>query len=98
MGVAMRRNWFPCAAGLAAFLILSSAALARPAGTLPIPGYGAAKAVPGAKELPNPNVTYKVIFDIGKSAPKIDQVNPGLIVVARYFNTLAEHGVPADHL
>lgn len=93
----MNRYWFACAAVLAASLVCSSTALARPAGTLPIPGYGAANPVPGAKELPNPNLTYKVVFDIAKAASKVDQVNPGLIVVARYFNTLAEHGVPADH-
>jgi intracellular sulfur oxidation DsrE/DsrF family protein len=37
-----------------------------------------------------------VVFDIGKAAPKIDDVNPGLATVARYLNTLAKNGVPAD--
>lgn len=64
---------------------------------LPIPGEGAAKEVPGAKELPKPNMDYKVVFDIAKAAPKVDEVNPGLVTVARYVNTLAEHGVRADH-
>jgi len=64
---------------------------------LPVPGYEAAKDVPGARELPDPSMTYKVVFDIGKAAPKIDDVNPGLLGVARYLNTLAKYGVPADH-
>ncbi len=47
--------------------------------------------------LPNPNIVYKVVFDIGKAAPKIDEVNPGLVSIARYLNTLAKNSVPADH-
>ena len=47
--------------------------------------------------MPDPNMTYKVVFDITKAAPKIDDLNPGLTVVARYFNTLAQRGVPANH-
>ena len=53
--------------------------------------------IPGAHELPKPDMTYKVLFDIKNPAPKVDEVNPGLIVVARYVNTLAANGVPADH-
>ena len=64
---------------------------------LAVPGYPAAKDVPGAKELPNPNTTYKVVFDIGKSADSPDQVNPGLIGVARFVNTLSKYGVPMSH-
>ena len=68
-----------------------------PAQTLAIPGGPVARDVPGAKDLPNPKVTYKVVFDIAKGAPKIDDVNPGLELVVRYVNTLAKYGVPADH-
>lgn len=79
----------------AAVLIAFSGALA--AQTLAIPGGDVAKEVPGSKELPDPNVTYKVVFDIAKGAPKIDDVNPALNMVVRYVNTLAKNGVPADH-
>jgi intracellular sulfur oxidation DsrE/DsrF family protein len=72
-------------------------AQSRPAGNLPVAGYGAARDVPGAHELPDPSMTYKVVFDIGKAAPKPEDVNPGLVTVARYLNTLAQYGVPADH-
>src|ERR1700692_3479866 len=46
--------------------------------------------------MPERNLTYKMVFDIGKASPKIDEVNPGLTVISRYFNTLAKGGVPAD--
>jgi intracellular sulfur oxidation DsrE/DsrF family protein len=90
---------FPtCAAVVLGALIgFAGPALAQSADPLPIPGIAAAKDMPGAHELPDPNMTYKVLFDIAKPAPKPDQVNPGLIAVAHYFNTLAENGVPADH-
>jgi len=64
---------------------------------LPIPNAEVARDVPGAKELPDPNRTYKVVFDVGIAADKIDEVNPMLAVTARYVNTLAKFGVPADH-
>jgi intracellular sulfur oxidation DsrE/DsrF family protein len=69
----------------------------QPAAALPVAGYGAARDVPGAHELPDPSMTYKVVFDIAKAAPKAEDVNPGLVTVARYLNTLAKYGVPADH-
>ena len=82
---------------LAAWIGLPSEVRAQSAPTLPIPGYQAAEELPGAKELPDPKMTYKVVFDIAKASPKVDEVNPGLIVVARYLNTLAENGVPPSH-
>jgi len=64
---------------------------------LPIPDGPVARDVPGAKELPDPKMIYKVVFDIGTPAPQIGDVNPGLTGVVRYLNTLAKFGVPADH-
>ncbi len=64
---------------------------------LPIPDGPVARDVPGAKDLPDPGAVYKVVFDLATAAPKIDEVNPGLIMVARYLNTLAKYGVPAEH-
>ena len=81
-------------AALAALLGLASSSYAQ---QLPVPGAPVAKDVPGAKELPDPNRMYKVVFDIAKASPKPDQVNPGLNLIATYINTLAKWGVPADH-
>jgi intracellular sulfur oxidation DsrE/DsrF family protein len=64
---------------------------------LAVPGGPVARDVPGAKELPDPNRMYKVVFDIGKASPKPNEVSPGLVTIARYVNTLAKWGVPADH-
>ena len=82
---------------LAALIGLSGSALAQSAQILPLPDSPVATDIPGARELPDPNIIYKVLFDISKSSPTIDEVNPGLISIARYFNTLAKYGVPADH-
>lgn len=64
--------------------------------SLPIPGGDVAKNVPGAHELPDPHLTYKVVFDLATAAPNVDTVNPGLATVARFVNTLAKYGVPPD--
>jgi len=80
---------------LAAVVGLAGSAYAQ--SELAVPGAGVAKDVPGAKELPDPNRMYKVVFDIGKAAPKPDEVSPGLKTIATYVNTLAKWGVPADH-
>lgn len=62
---------------------------------LPVPDVTAARDVPGAHELPDPAMEYKVLFMVG-AGPKPTEVNPTLQAVARYVNTLAKHGVPAD--
>ena len=64
---------------------------------LAVPGAGVAREIPNAKELPDPNTTYKVLFDVSKAAPKPDDINPSLALLARYVNTLDRWGVPADH-
>lgn len=91
----MKRTGWTGLAVCAAWMVLTGSGVAQAA--LPIPGGPVAKDVPGAKELPDPGTTYKVVFDIAAAAPKIDDVNPGLLGVARYVNTLAKYGVPADH-
>jgi intracellular sulfur oxidation DsrE/DsrF family protein len=79
---------------LAAFVGMAGLARAQ---QLALSGGPVAVDVPGAKELPDPNRMYKVVFDIGKASPKPDQVSPDLVTIARYVNTLAKWGVPADH-
>jgi intracellular sulfur oxidation DsrE/DsrF family protein len=93
----MKILWTGAVVVFAALFGLSGRALAQSAQTLPIAGVEAATNVPGAHELPDPNLTYKIAFDLGKASPKIDDVNPGLIKIAQFFNTLASNGVPADH-
>lgn len=63
---------------------------------LVMPQYGAWPDVPGGANRPDPALTYKVAFKVTGGGPA-SQPNPGLLVVARYVNTLAQHGVPADH-
>lgn len=93
----MKVSLFASAAMLAALVGLSGSVFAQSAEPLAIPGGDVAKDVPGAKELPDPKMIYKVVFDIATAAPKVDEVNPGLTGVVRYVNTLAKYGVPADH-
>jgi intracellular sulfur oxidation DsrE/DsrF family protein len=93
----MKTLWSGVVIVLAAWIGLSGSALAQSAQTLPIPSVKAATDIPGAHELPDPSLTYKIAFDLGKASPKIDEVNPGLLKIAEYFNTLANNGVPADH-
>jgi intracellular sulfur oxidation DsrE/DsrF family protein len=63
---------------------------------LPVAGYNAAKDIPGARELPDPNVDYKVVFSVAANA-KPDEIHPTLKTIALYLNTLAHNGVPANH-
>lgn len=79
---------------LVAGLLASTATLAHTQ-TLPVPGVDAARDVPGAKEMPNPAIEHKVAFDMATEG-KPAEVHPMLQAVARYVNTLAKTGVPAD--
>src|SRR6185503_18466739 len=74
------------ALGLTTALVLASASfLPTRAATsaLLVPGYEAAKDLPGARELPD--------------AKNPGDVNPMLPVIATYVNTLGKYGVPAEH-
>ncbi len=75
----------------AALLTLATPAWAQ----LPVPGVEPARDVPGAQELPDPTTEYKVLFMVG-AGPKPTEVNPTLQAAARYLNTLAKWGVPAE--
>jgi len=86
----------------AAFVVgamLGGAGLAWTQGStaLPVASVGAAADIPGAHELPDPNMTYKVVFSVATAAKNPEDVNPTLQAMARYVNTLAKNGVPADH-
>jgi intracellular sulfur oxidation DsrE/DsrF family protein len=75
--------------------VLLSSAVPVAAQQWPVPGVEPAKDVPGAKELPDPATEYKLIFMVG-AGPKPTEVNPTLTAAARYLNTLAKWGVPAE--
>ena len=78
-------------------LACSGPAWAQSGNALLIPGEAVARDIPGAKELPDPNVEYKVLFDVKAEAPDTTAVNPMLTATARYLNTLGKAGVPAAH-
>src|SRR6476469_2366529 len=88
------------AIGLTTILVFSSGAFGptRAASDKPVlvPGYEAAKDLPGARELPDPKTDYKVVFADGQSAKDPGEVNPMLPTIATYLNTLGKYGVPAD--
>lgn len=89
------------AIALTAVLVLASGsfgpAKADSGAPLLVPGYEAARDLPGAKELPSPATDYKVVFADGQDPKDPADVNPMLPTIATYLNTLGKHGVPADH-
>ncbi|HXC33324.1 MAG TPA: DsrE family protein [Verrucomicrobiae bacterium] len=93
----MKNAWIGAVAALALFMALPKSSPAQSAQALPIPSVDAAIDFPNAHEMPDPSIVYKIVFDIGKAAPKVDDVNSSLEAIARYYNTLAKGGVPADH-
>jgi intracellular sulfur oxidation DsrE/DsrF family protein len=93
----MNKRWIGFVALLAIMIAHPGAIRAQSAQALPIPSVDAAIDFPNEHEMPDPSLTYKIVFDIGKAAEKVDDVNPGLTAISRYYNTLAKGGVPADH-
>jgi intracellular sulfur oxidation DsrE/DsrF family protein len=78
-------------------LLLGLAVPALAQGPLPVPGVEPARDVPGAKEMPDPKIVHKVVFDMATANPKGTEVHPLLQAVARYVNTLAKVGVPESN-
>jgi intracellular sulfur oxidation DsrE/DsrF family protein len=93
----MKNLWIGAVALFAIVIALPGSAHAQSAQALPIPSVDAAIDFPNEHEMPDPTLTYKIVFDIAKGSEKIDDVNSGLTAISRYFNTLAKGGVPADH-
>ena len=89
------------AIGLTTVLVLASGSFGpASAGSdkpLLVPGYEAARDLPGARELPDPKTDYKVVFADGQDAKNPGDVNPMLPTIATYVNTLGKFGVPAEH-
>lgn len=93
----MKTTWIAAVAFFALTLAVPGSARAQSAPALPIPSVDAATDFANEHEMPDPSVTYKIVFDIGKTPTKPGEVNAGLTTIARYYNTLAKGGVPADH-
>lgn len=92
-----RAHHLAAPAALSAALALLALSAAPPSGAgeqaLPVPSAGLPGYLTGAHELPDPSLTYKVLFNLSSAAP-VDKVHPMFERVARYLNTLAEYGVP----
>lgn len=93
----MKTTWIAVFAFFALTLAVPGRARAQSAPALPIPSVDSATDFAGEHEMPDPSVVYKIVFDIGKTPTKPGEVNAGLTAIARYYNTLAKGGVPADH-
>ena len=85
------------AAAIVAVGVLTFGAAAHAQMDLLVPGQPVARDVPGAKTLPDPNTEYKVVFDIITAPDNVDDVNPRLVRIARYVNTLGKYGVPEEN-
>jgi intracellular sulfur oxidation DsrE/DsrF family protein len=88
------------ALGVITILVLASGSFgpANADSTKPllVPGYEAARDLPGARELPDSKTDYKVVFADGQDAKNPGDVNPMLPIIATYVNTLGTYGVPAE--
>ena len=93
----MKNFWIGALAVFAILMAHQGPVRAQSSQALPIPSVDAATDFPNEHEMPDPSLTYKIVFDIAKGAPKVDDVNEGLTAISRYYNTLAKGGVPADH-
>jgi len=91
------KSWLTVAAAAVVLVGSAGSAFAQSEHGLLIPGVGVEGDVPGAHEMPDPSLTYKVVFDVVAAAPAVGDMNPGLVGAARFLNTLAKHGVPAEH-
>jgi len=62
-----------------------------------VPGYDAGRDLPGAFLAPDPNVEYKVVFDLAMTDDNLDDPYPMLPLIASYVNTLGKFGVPPEN-
>ncbi|MES2293857.1 MAG: DsrE family protein [Pseudomonadota bacterium] len=85
--------------GLMAAALICATAFAAPAyaQTAPITGVPSAKDFPGANEMPDPSLDYKIAFDMN-TMESPDQVNSGLKMIGALINTYESHGVSPSHM
>ncbi|WP_419729017.1 DsrE family protein [Lichenicola sp.] len=81
-------------------LALLAAALPRAiaAEPLAVPDAGMMGDIPGAHELPDPALDYKIVFDVQTLAGAPGDVDPALQAMAGLINTFRHDGVPASHM
>lgn len=75
------------------FAFLCVAAASRAHASEPVPDYGKISPVPGAANLPDRSLYYRVIFSVTKAADTPAKVSPSLEKVARFLNLLGSQGV-----
>jgi intracellular sulfur oxidation DsrE/DsrF family protein len=93
----MKSGAFALSVLVALSLVAPAAGSAEVGDGLAVPGYAVAVDVPGAHELPDPTLDYKIAWGIGQGAKDpTTEVNPTLPTIARYVNTLAKWGVPKE--
>jgi intracellular sulfur oxidation DsrE/DsrF family protein len=93
----MKTQLFSWSALVVLVLMSAGTRVARAEDALAVPGYPVAVDVPGAHELPDPTLDYKIVWGIGQGAnDHTKEVNPTLPTIARYVNTLAKWGVPPE--
>jgi intracellular sulfur oxidation DsrE/DsrF family protein len=90
------KKWLMLAT-VSAFALTAGQTLAQEDANLPVPDVGVKVEVPGAVGMPSADLDYKVVFDIVAGAADADTINPGLVGVGMFLNTLAKQGVPAEH-
>ena len=66
----MKTLWIGAVAALAILMAHPGPARAQSAQALPIPSVDAATDFPNEHEMPDPSLTYKIVFDIGKAHRK----------------------------
>jgi len=62
-----------------------------------VEGFPAGRDLPGAHLAPDPNVEYKVVFDLVVTDDNLDDPYPMLAPIAIYMNTLGKFGVPPEN-
>lgn len=79
-------------------LVAVAPAAAIAAEPLPVPDVGMMGDIPGAQELPDPALDYKIVFDIQTMAGADTDVDPALQAMGGLINTFRHYGVPASHM
>ncbi|MGE5562492.1 MAG: DsrE family protein [Bacillota bacterium] len=74
--------------------LLCVAAAGTAGASEPVAGFGKISPVPGARNLPDRRLQYRVIFSVVKAADTPAKVSPSLERVARFLNLLGSQGVP----
>ena len=91
---ALTRSFVPLLGlALLGLALVAAAPTRAEAQQLPLPSQGLPGFLPGMQEVPDPGLTYKVVFDMSKAGP-LDRIHPTLAEAARYLNTLSTYGVP----